>query len=158
MNNASPAKSLTIRKIKMADIWAAPNCVDLLREYAEESSIEGLPTPTAKKKLYDALEVSGNLHALGAFIGSEMIGFIIVLNTPATHYDITLFTTESFFVSKLHRATGAGLKLLNEAEKFAKDNNACGLLISAPAGGRLASVLERREYKETNRVFFKRLS
>lgn len=149
---------MEIRPIVMKDIWDAPNSTSLLEEYAAESSIEGLPTPTAKKKLYDVLEKSGILHAFGAFIGAEMVGFITILNTPATHYDITLFTAESFFVAKDHRSTGAGLKLLNAAEKLANDNNACGLLVSAPSGGRLASVLEGREYKETNRVFFKRLS
>lgn len=149
---------IEIKKIIMHNIWSAPNCADLLAEYASESAIEGLPTPEAKKDLYHKLEGTGFLHAFGAYLEGTLIGFIVLLTTPATHYDITLFTSESFFVLKAHRITGAGLKLLHTAENFVKEQNGCGLLVSAPSGGSLADVLERTEYSETSRVFFKRLA
>jgi GNAT superfamily N-acetyltransferase len=63
---------------------------------------------------------------------------------------------ESFFVGKAYRKSGAGLRLLHEAEKYALKNNLPGLLVSAPFGGDLAVVLPHVGYIETNRVFFRK--
>ena len=63
--------------------------------------------------------------------------------------------SESFFVEMSQRKSGAGLKLLRTAEKFAKDFGAPGIFISAPYGGTLAEVLPMAKYRETNRVFYK---
>ena len=67
-------------------------------------------------------------------------------------------TTESFFVDPDKRQSGAGIKLLRIAEAVAKDLGAVGLLVSAPFGGKLADVMEKVGYTETNRVFFRGLA
>jgi GNAT superfamily N-acetyltransferase len=97
------------------------------------------------------------LQTFGAYYGSLLVGFVTVLTHIMPHYGVPISITESFFVAGSHRKTGAGYKLLRAAERYAKDRGSSGLLISAPSGGRLAEVLPKAGYKETNVVYFKRL-
>jgi len=147
--------TLDIRKCTIEDIENDHNIAQLLEEYAEESSIKGLPHPLAKAETYKLLEKTGAIQAIGAFVNESIIGFIIVLSSILSHYNTCVAVSESFFVSKEHRKTGAGLKLLHEAEKYSKKLGAFGILISAPIGGVLAEILPHVGYVETNRVFFR---
>lgn len=149
---------LAIRKSTIAELEAAPNFSALLSEYAGECAIDGLPTPAIRVEIYKKLESVNLLQFFAAFSDELLVGFITVLALNGPHYKIILGTTESFFVGKQYRHTGAGLKLLSAGEHFAKDLGSPGLLISAPSGGSLATVLEGRDYVETNRVFFKRFT
>ena len=146
---------LEIRPTTVAEAEAAPNFGELIEEYASECAIQGLPHPKAKMELYKLMESSGILKSFGAWLGGELVGYICVLTCILPHYSEYVSISESFFVTKEARATGAGLKLLRQAEGLARELKSKGLLVSAPSGGRLAEVLERTEYKETNRVFFK---
>ena len=150
---------MEIKKISMCETWEAANWSEILAEYVSEASIEGLPNPTPNIELYRRYEALGVLDAFGAFIGDTLIGYITLLEIPGTHYDIaTLFSTESFFVLKAHRHTGAGLRLLKKVEEVARSRNAGGLLVSARSHTNLATVLAHKDYKETNRVFFKKFA
>lgn len=146
---------MNIRPCKIAEILEAPNFDALVDEYADESSIDGLPRPKAKVELYMALEATGLTRSFGAFDGDVLCGFVVVLAPVLPHYGATVCTTESLFVAKSHRSSGAGLSLLREAEKIAKELGSPGLLVSAPFGGVLAQVLPRSGYRQTNAVFFK---
>jgi GNAT superfamily N-acetyltransferase len=146
-----------IKKCTIADLESAPNIADLLVEYAAESSIDGLPKPSAKVDMYKHLESLGTLSTFGAFINDALIGYITVLSPIMPHYSTIIAVAESFFVAKEYRKTGAGLKLLHEAESHARAVGSPGLLVSAPFGGNLAEVLPHIGYNETNRVFFKSL-
>lgn len=147
-----------IRKCSIPELENAANIKDLLAEYAAESAIAGLPAPSAKFDMYRSLEESGALHVIGAFSSELLIGYITVLAPVLPHYSAVVAVTESFFVAKEHRKSGAGIKLLREAESYAKTKGSPGLLVSAPFGGDLAEVLPRVGYEETNRVFFKSFS
>lgn len=147
--------SLVVRKCTIADLEASPNIRELLDEYAAESSIDGLPHPSAKVEMYKNLESHGTLYTIGAFLDDMLIGYITILASVLPHYSALVAVTESFFVGKAHRKTGAGLKLLHAAEEYAKGAGSPGILISAPFGGNLAEVLPHVGYTETNRVFFK---
>lgn len=149
---------LIIRKCTISEIENSPNISDFLTAYASESAIKGLPHPSAKAKTYKALEDIGAIQVIGAFVDNLIIGFIIILSNVLPHYDVQAAVSESFFVLKSYRKTGAGLKLLREAENYSKDSGACGLLISAPIGGDLAKVMPHIGYLETNRVFFRSFS
>lgn len=144
-----------IRPSTVAELEAAPAFPDLLAEYAAESSIKGLPAPSAKMETYRHLESGGFLHVLASWLGDTLTGFITVLAAPLPHYGRTVAVSESFFVAKAHRSTGAGLKLLRTAEELAAKLGSPGLLVSAPFEGDLFKVLPRVGYVETNRVFFK---
>lgn len=146
---------LDIRKCSAAEIRGNPGFPALAAEYKAEAAIAGLPDPDEKAASYDALEKSGFFHLYGAFLDGKVIGLVAVLAPVVPHYGAVVATAESFFVVGAHRKTGAGLKLLKAAEAQAKEAGSPGLLISAPYGGRLAQVMPRLGYRETNRVFFK---
>ena len=149
--------SLVIRKCSIAELESSPNIANILEEYAAESSpsITGLPHPLAKVDTYKYLEAAGAIHTIGAFIDDLLIGYIIMLAPILPHYSVRIAVSESFFVLKAHRKTGAGTKLRHAAEDYAKKAGAIGILISAPVGGDLAEILPHVGYTETNRVFFR---
>ena len=150
--------SLDIRQITIDDLRFAPGVDALLREYAKECGIAGLPKPKAEWLTYARLEHHGALHVVGAYLDGSLVGFCHVLVSLNPHYSALLAVTESLFVAAAHRGTGAGLALLREAEAIARQRGAVGMLVSAPTGGSLAAVLERSKgFQETNRVFFREL-
>ena len=147
--------SLVIRRCDVEEILKASNIIELLEEYAVESAISGLPKPAHKAELYRQFTAADIMECFAAFLDDLLIGFITVLSPVMPHYSIPVSVTESFFVAKEHRKTGAGLKLLHFVEKCMQEKGAQGLLVSAPYGGSLAEVLPKIGYKETNRVFFR---
>jgi GNAT superfamily N-acetyltransferase len=146
---------MIIRHCTVAEILQAPNIERITEEYAAESAIKGLPHPIAKMEMYYALETAGALYVIGAFVDGRPIGFISVLSTIMPHYSVCLSVSESFFVLKCARGSGAGLKLLRAAEARAREVGSPGLLVSAPHGGALAEVLPHVGYRPSNAVFFK---
>jgi len=127
--------------------------------YAAESAITGMPTPKADLAAYESYESLGFMTTFCAYTDNRLVGVLIMLLADLPHYGKRVATTESFFVLKEFRSTGAGLRLLREAERYAKQNGAVGFLVSAPEGGKLAKVMSASsEYKPSNRVFFKDLA
>ena len=151
-------QNLIIRKCTISEIENASNIDNILKEYAEESSVKKLPSPLAKADTYKHLESLEAIHIVGAFVNKLLVGYIISFAPVMPHYSSRIAVTESFFVLKEYRKTGAGLKLLKEAEQYSINAEAIGLFVSAPIGGVLAEVLPNVGYEETNRVFFKRFS
>lgn len=150
---------MEIREISFEQLFADPAAAALTAEYADESSIAGMPPPCPNEAQYLAIAQAGIAHVLAAFSGADMIGFITLLVTTNPHYSVVIGVVESFFVASARRSTGAGLRLLHAAETRAKDRGAVGFLVSAPYGGRLADVMQALStYRETNRVFFRKLA
>jgi GNAT superfamily N-acetyltransferase len=139
-------------------IWDDPYFESLVEEYAQESAIDGLPHPSAKRESYEQLEAAGLITPMAAYANGRLVGFVGIFMPIVPHYDARIATLESFFVGAAYRKSGAGLKLLRAAEHFAKENNAVGLLVSVPSGGRLAEVMPRLDYVESNQVFFRKLN
>lgn len=140
----------TIAELKACDAFPA-----LFAEYADECA---LMLPDEKMKAYDHLGGLDFFQAFGAFEPTHgLVGFVAVLTPTIPHYGVCVAQTESLFVGKAHRASGAGLKLLRAAERHAWAKGCPGLFVSAPAHGQLCEVLSLRSgYAETNRVFFKK--
>lgn len=149
---------MVIKECDVAVLTAASNFAELAKEYADECANKDLPEPSAKLDTYAFLQSQGGLHLWCAFLGEELIGYISVIVPVMPHYSAVVAFSESFFVAKKHRKTGAGLKLLRTAEEHAKQAGSQGLLVSAPFGGDLAEVLPNVGYREANRVFFKGLT
>lgn len=148
---------MRVQPTTVAEISAAASFPALLAEYAAESSIEGMPSPNARMETYRELEAKGMLHVISAVNDDgELVGFISVLAAPLPHYGMSVAVSESFFVAKAHRGSGAGIKLLRDAEERARVIGSPGLLVSAPYAGKLFELLPRLGYAETNRIFFKR--
>lgn len=150
---------LEIRKSSYLEASADPDFAGLVSAYAIESSIAGLPTPKGNMDSYIALENAGLMISYCAYINDKLIGFANALVVVMPHYGEKIATMESWFVSEDYRATGAGLRLRSAIEKSVKALGAIGILISAPIGGKLESVMVRTAtYRETHSVFFKALA
>lgn len=150
--------NVTLKRCALDELTAAPNWTAMLDEYSTESAIDGLGSQDMQGETYKVIERAGLLHIVGAYLGAELIGFIGVLCSVLPHYGKKVGISESYFVAAAHRKTGAGLMLLKEAEKIAGEEGALGFLLSAPLGGRLASVLPAKGYAQTNEVFYKPLT
>ena len=148
-------EGVKIGKCSVAALDGNPVFHDLLAQYASEAAVKGLPEPKAKMEIYRQMENSGTFHVWGAFFLGELVGFISIIAPELPHYGRMVAVSESYFVSKDKRNTGAGLKLLRVAEKAAEELGSPGLLVSAPIDGQLAQLLSMLDrYTETNRVFF----
>jgi GNAT superfamily N-acetyltransferase len=151
------SEAVTVRRISVTEAFGNPIFPKLCREYAAESAIARLPDPQEKLSAYQMLEASGTAAfcAYGAFLTNMLIGFVALLAPVLPHYGVAIAVAESLFVARAHRKTGAGMLLIRQAERWAQETGSPGLLFSAPSGGRLAALLPRIGYRETNRVFLK---
>lgn len=148
---------MNVQRSSVAELERDPDLAALLAEYAAESAIAGMPPPAAKMDSYRELEALGLLQVLSARREGRLIGFLTLLAPVLPHYGVAVAVSESFFVARADRGTGAGLKLLRSAEDIARHLGSPGLLVSAPYEGDLFQVLPRIGYAETNRVFFKKV-
>lgn len=152
------SNQLTIETCSVGRLEGADNFQPMLDEYANELAMPGLPHPKAKIETYHQLEQLGILQPIGAFMGSKLIGVIIVLMAANQHYGLSIAVSESFFVCQDYRKTGAGLKLLRAAEKYARSKNSPGFFVSSKSGSSLEMILPNVGYTENNRTFFKCLN
>ena len=134
-----------------------PNFPALRDEYSAECRTLGLPDPHEKEELYQALDASDSFVAFGAYEKFRLIGFCGLMTPVLPHYGACIAVVESLFVGAKYRKTGAGLRLIRAAESYARNMRAPAIMISAPTGGRLMTLLPRLKYHETNRAFCKEL-
>lgn len=153
-------ESITIRPCVCDDVFNAPNFAELAAEYQAEAArnadLFGRPPDLEG---YKRLEANGVLHVLGVFYGDMVVGFAGLLVTPVLHFQGRLIgTLESLFVSPGYRAGGTGTALLRAVEDLARSRGAVGLYVTSPADGRVAAILPRSGYRETNRTFYRGLA
>jgi GNAT superfamily N-acetyltransferase len=149
---------LVVRKCTVAEIENTPNFPALVDEYASEAHVDGMPPVDVKKEQYRSLEGLGVFQFFGAYLEDVLIGFITVLCTVMPHFGVVLAVSESYFVAKDHRKTGAGTALRLAAEKHAEEMGAPIILICTQTGSTLCRVMESlHDYRDTNHVFLKRL-
>lgn len=145
-----------IRPIRYTEILEA---TDLLTEYAAECSIPEIGETCPQPEIYDALEKAGIVQMFGAFGGEKLVGFGSMLTTVLPHYGKKVATVESLFLAKNYRAGGLGLALMDAMEQAASASGCAAILYSAPTGGKLETLLSmRREYRQTNTVFCRKLN
>ncbi len=128
-----------------------------LAEGYSEYAIEGFPVVQVQWERYAAMEAAGIIQCIGAFIDYQLVGFAVVMFSVSLHYGVPLAFSESFFVLKQYRKTGAGMKLLKAIEQLAKDNGVAGVTITAAFDKELDAVLPKVGYKTTHRLYFKRV-
>lgn len=145
-----------IRACSVSDIMEDPAFPALIEEYARESAVDGMPSPNAKMETYIPMEVTGMLHPFGAYKGGELVGFISVLTPVLPHYGALAAVAESWFVTAPHRKGGAGLRLLQAAERVMVESGSPGLFVSSPLNSMLVEILPRLGYTETSRIYFKK--
>ena len=147
--------SIDIRRCAFADIEHAPNLTKLMDEYGAESAMIALGPQRPQFPTYRLMEEIGTSHSFGAFQGEDLVGFIIILVAVLPHFGLRVASTESFFVTCSARKGGTGLRLLRQAEEFAKELGAVGFFVSAPIGSRLESVMPKAGYSEASKIFFR---
>ena len=151
-------ENIVIRPCTLEEIEQSATLPELLAEYGRESSIPELGKSSPCMTTYRQMAASGVLHVIGAF-SPELVGIAAVLIFGIPHYaGRRIASMESIFVTSSARRGGTGLKLLHAAEQCAREQGAMALMVSAPVGGRLATVMSRSGYRETNRVFTRGLA
>jgi len=151
-------KTAHIHPIHVDDLQHDPNMIVLLSEYAEESSLDVMPPFNPNWDLYRHLEQAQCLHAAGAFLDDELVGFSSMLITQNPHYSVNVATVESVFVRKPHRGTGLGLKLIYDMRRVAKERGAAVLFASAPTQSQLSRVFHALGWTHTNEVYARGLN
>lgn len=140
--------SIDIREVSLETLCGDENFHSLLEEYSEELKIEGLPKPKADLETYKIIEKLGSMKLFTAWDGDIIVGLINIITSSNPHYGVVIPSSESFYVSKNSRKTGAGIKLLMEAEKYVKSIGAGAFFVGCHVGSNLRIVLQKRGYEE----------
>lgn len=148
-----------VRRCTIADLAAAPNIDAVLAAYAAEGALPEIGAPNPQVETYYAMEKANVLHAIGAFDGDRLLGFILPIVIALPHYGVVTATVESFFVAEAERKHGIGLRLLRAAEDLVRLLGAKAMLVSAPVDGALAHGLHfSKAYRHSNEVFVRALA
>jgi GNAT superfamily N-acetyltransferase len=144
-----------VKQVASDDLIHDKNFLELVKQYEAESRVDGIPEADLQFEMYKVLESMGKFFIFCAYIDDELVGFITVVCNVIPHNGKLFGAVESYFVFKDYRKSGAGFELLRAAERCAEDNGAVGIILSAPAGGKLSRVMRRSKYKLTHETFFK---
>lgn len=149
---------LTVRLCRAEELEHAPAFPALSAEYLAESGRAITSDLAPQMAIYKANEAAGTMKFAGAWLGDELVGFLVLVLYVVPHFGKLVASTESLFVAQSARGSGAGTRMLKEAQSIAADSGCVGLCVSAPVGGRLAKVLPRSGFLHTNELFFKALA
>ena len=114
--------------------------------------MRGNPSPDE----YIAAEKSGAFIPVGVFEGGRIVGGVNIMIHRIPHYQEVLASVESIFLAKEFRHGTAGLRLLREAEKVAREAGAQVLMVGTRCGSRFEELC-RCLYTPVNTVFQVRL-
>jgi len=149
---------IIIKQIDYRDLNNISEFKNIVEEYTAESAVEEMLPIKTDVDLYIKLNELKKMITLAAYDDDVLIGYANFLLSPNLHYSKLTAVTESFFIKEDYRKTGAGMALLKEMEKLAKENGAVAFMVTAPSDSKLSVVMEKNKaYKETNKVFFKSL-
>lgn len=129
----------------------------LAAEYDEEVTTPGTPTLAEKLALYRPFEANHEYCALAATHDGLVVGLLTFLAPLASPFGRITATSETFFVARKYRPTGAGLRLVRLAEDRARGLGSPNLLISLHQNSDLLKVLPRVGYSEFNHAFLKKV-
>ena len=146
--------NIDVRRIKVEDIFCAPNAKEIIDVYWKECAVAPFGKANPDFAGYRQMETAGFLKAIGAFEGEKLVGGAFVLLTRIPHFSKMSAVAESLFVLPEARKKGAGTKLLQEIRAIAKESGAPGVFISAPVGSQLERLGRAAGWQNTNTVFF----
>jgi GNAT superfamily N-acetyltransferase len=155
--------TITVRRCRLSEIEAAPNLQELVAEYEHEAAMPEIgpanPQVADYKRLEATLTGDVGLHAIGAFEGDKLVGYLFFVLVKLPHYGAYTATVESFFVPRVERKRGVGVALRKAAEDAARTLGAKVLFISASADSAFARAMRSRKsgYRHSNEVFVKKL-
>lgn len=112
--------------------------------------------PDAKR--YQQLEEAGVFFALAAFDGDELVGYSGNFISNHIHYaDLVYVNNDVLFVTKGHRNSPLGLKLIRETEREARRRGGSLMLWHAKEQTTLASIMPKLDYRVQDIIFSKEL-
>ena len=155
MSDHQTDASLKYRLIAFDELEGDPQWPGLVAEYAHECHIAGMPPCDYQGDIYRAMEKTGMVRLIGAYLDGTLVGFCNLLVSRLPHYGKVVGTAESLFVAKAHRRTGAGIGLIRTAERTCAEAGAVAMLMSAPASGSMERLMPHLGYRHTNTVFFR---
>lgn len=147
---------LTCRRLTCDELFSLPKFDELVKEYGEEISFDGLE-PNIKKGAYKYLEAQGCLGIIGVFLKDELVGIASWMLFDQLHFQGNLTATvESIWVAPECRKLGAGALLINELWRCAAEDGAKGLFLTAKIGTRAAKIFGHIA-KPISTIFWKKL-
>ena len=103
---------------------------------------------------YCLLEDKGALLSLGAFDGDEIVGYSVNIMAHNLHYsDLMMCQSDVLYVREDKRQGPAGLKLMRETERLAKERGAQMMLWHAKPDTNLDQILPRMGYRVQDVVY-----
>lgn len=145
---------ITFIEAKPADMLVMDGIEELIAEYGAECSIPALGTPKADREIYELYANAGVVRGVAAMVEDRIVGGVVVIFNRMPHYSKLVACVESLFLHPDYRRSSAGLRLIQEAKRLAREVGSPGLLISAPVGSRLERLMRAKGVKQTNSVFF----
>lgn len=146
---------MIIRELPFAKLEAEYGFAALVEEYYTEAGNPGLPRPKYDSAQYRKLCQLGLMHTFAAMSDGVLLGFMMLIVTELPKYSLPIATLDTIFVGKAYRMSGAGVRLLKQAEAVTAARGCSWMLASSPSEGHLADVLPRLGYVESNRIFLK---
>lgn len=144
-----------IREELMGDLFESPLIVSHWEE-TELSIIETPPNLDVEK--YEMLEELGMMFSLFAYADGKRVGYALNFLSPNMHYkDVPICSCDALFVSKEHRNSTLGLKLIKETIRIAREHGAKHMLWSAKPDTSLFKLLPRLGFNPQEVVFNKKL-
>lgn len=146
---------IDVRRCPVIDIIENENLPVIQQEFSDEVATYIKPASPEKLRGYIDMERAGVMQSIGAFCGEKLIGFVAVLAAKVPRCDAPMAVADGLYVARAYRRTGAGVKLIREAEKYARDIGSPCLAFGTPKDGPLATILPRFGYDLTNIMFTK---
>lgn len=137
-----------IRECHAVDIFDDPNSAALFEACARECADPGVSAVAPDRAFYEALEGSGSTRCFGVYRRLDhtldretLCGFAFLLLAPSGHNGKRYATAESLFVSREHRAGGAGTLLMEAIRDAGREAGCEDVFIVAHVGTDLARIL-----------------
>lgn len=149
--------TITVQPISIVE--SIDKVSDLLRLHWEEvARHKDLMVLNPWTEKYQALEENGMTIALGAFDDDHFIGYAVTFVMPHMHYkDLIIGSNDIIFLHKDYRASRAGLMLIKETERLAKDMGVKLMLWHAKSGSTFDSLLSRKGYGVQDIIYSREL-
>lgn len=135
------------------EVLIRPSSVDEMRTVGEGAHIlmdhwDEIATNKEVMKLspnwvqYYEMEERDTLRVLAAWHGHEMVGYSVNQIARHLHYsELTFLQNDLIFVTKAHRGTGLGMRLIDETIQLARDQGCEMVTFHAKPGTSLCRLL-----------------
>lgn len=149
-------RRMKIEPIPIKKLFEHPQFDEVVADYCNESGNPDLGSAMPTLEWYQRMEDAGLFQCCAAFDADRLVGIVTVVVTLYPHFGKLVGSVESIWLHKDYRKGVAGLRLINEAKRVAKDMGAVGVYFGARDGSRLARLYERI-FTPMNRLYWTKL-